>query len=278
MFGPGQLGAPAGAILGTISEQPVRPHRFQEYTHHDELRAVSSALLGTVDIVADAADLAADFRALTSAAMGKVVGDVALRLWTPQAAGIRLVKQVSPTVEDLTARRAGSGPQRGDYPLGAWGAETRKYHVRIEVQPKPAGVEMLAARASVVDADADDVLGQGLITAAWTVDTELSAAISPEVAHFTGQAELAEAIREGLAARKAGDEPLAIQRLGRAVTLAAESGNDDTARLLERVVDVLDAQAGTVRLRDRVDEVDEMTLDTRSGRTRPQRKRATTGE
>ena len=165
MFGPGQLGAPAGAILGTISEQPVRRHRFQGYTHHDELRAVSSALLGTVDIVADAADLAADFRALTSAAMGKVVGDVALRLWTPQAAGIRLVKQVSPTVEDLTARRAGSGPQRGDYPLGAWGAETRKYHVRIEVQPKPAGVEMLAARAGVVDADADDVLGQGLITA-----------------------------------------------------------------------------------------------------------------
>jgi hypothetical protein len=99
----------------------------------NELRRISSALLGTVDIVADAADLATDFRTIMGAAMGKGVGDVALRLWTPRTARVRFVKQVAPTVEDLTGRRTESGPLHGDYPLGAWGDETREYHLCVEV-------------------------------------------------------------------------------------------------------------------------------------------------
>jgi hypothetical protein len=87
------------------------------------------------------------------------------------------------------------------------------------------------------------------------------------VAHYTGQAELAEAIQEGLAARKAGDEATATARLGRAVALAVASGNEGTARLLGKVVDVVDAPSGTVRLRKGVTAADEMTLDTRSVKT-----------
>jgi hypothetical protein len=49
--------------------------------------------------------------------------------------------------------------------------------------------------------------------------------------------------------------------------LAQESGNDGTARLLARVVDVVDAATGTVRLRPKVDDADEMALDTRSTKT-----------
>jgi hypothetical protein len=67
--------------------------------------------------------------AITAAAMGKNTADVALRLWTPRGARVRFVKQVAPTVADLTGRRTESGPQRGDYPLGSWGAESRDYHV-----------------------------------------------------------------------------------------------------------------------------------------------------
>ena len=36
--------------------------------------------------------------------MGKQVADVSLRVWTPQHATIRFVKQVAPAVEDLTGR------------------------------------------------------------------------------------------------------------------------------------------------------------------------------
>jgi hypothetical protein len=233
----------------------------------DELRAIATALLGTVDIVADPADLAADFRSIMGVAMGKSMADLALRLWTPRGASVRFVKQVAPTVEDLTDRRTEAARQSGDYPLGSWGAESRDYHLAIEVPVGTVGDEMLAGRVSVVRSGSGDVLGQGLVTATWTEDTALSTRISRGVAHYTGQAELAEAIQEGLAARKAGDEATATSRLGRAVALAAASGNDGTARLLERVVEVVDAPSGTVRLRKAVADVDEMTLDTRSTRT-----------
>ena len=231
-----------------------------------ELRRISSALLGTVDIVPDPDGLAADFAAMMENAMGKQVADVALRVWTPQHAAVRFMKQVAPTVEDLTGRRSQTGPQAGDYPTGAWGAgESRDYHLCVRVTPAAVGQEMLAARVSLVVGS--DVVGQGLIRALWTDDEALSTRINPNVAHYTGQAELAQAIQDGLEARKRGDEDTATAKLGRAVALAEQSGNDDTARLLAKVVDVVDAASGTVHLKKKVDDADEMALDTRSTKT-----------
>jgi hypothetical protein len=235
-----------------------------------ELRTISTALLGTVDIVPDPSGLAADFAALMENAMGKQVADVALRVWTPQHATVRFVKQVAPAVDDLTGRRTPSGPQAGDYPTGAWGSgESRDYHVGIEVNPAGVGQEMLAARVSLVASTpaGTEILGQGLVRAIWTDDEALSTKINSRVAHYTGQAELAEAIQEGLEARKQGDEETATAKLGRAVALAHESGNEETAKLLAKVVDVVDVENGTVRLKKKVEDVDEMALDTRSTKT-----------
>ncbi len=101
----------------------------------------------------------------------------------------------------------------------------------------------------------------------WTDDLAASTAINPQVAHYTGQAELAQAIQQGLEARKLGDVDGATAKLGRAVQLASASGNADTAKLLAKVVDVVDAAAGTVRLKAKVADADEMTLETRSIQT-----------
>jgi hypothetical protein len=236
-----------------------------------ELTQIASALLGTADIVADPDGLADDFRQMMETAMGKEVADVALRLWTPQGASVRYVKQVAPAVEDLTERRTEAGPRAGDYPTGSWGDESRDYHVCVDVQPADIGQEMLAARVSLVLPAADDsaptVLSNGLIRAVWTDDMAASTRISPQVAHYTGQAELAEVIQQGLEARKAGDLDAATAKLGRAVQLAAESGNEGTAKLLAKVVDVVDEATGTVRLKQRVADADEMTLETRSTKT-----------
>jgi len=231
-----------------------------------ELRRISTALLGTVDIVPDPAGLAADFASMMRTAMSKTLPDVTLQLWTPAHASIQFVRQVAPAVDDLTGRRVPAGPQAGDYPTGSWGAgESRDYHVRVAVTPAAIGQEMLAARVSLrVDSQ---VAGQGLIRAVWTDEEALATRISPQVAHFTGQAELAQAIQEGLEARKRGDRETATARLGRAAMIAQQSGNEDTARLLARVVDVVDAASGTVRLKKRVDDADEMALDTRSTKT-----------
>ena len=236
-----------------------------------EVTSIASALLGGADIVADPAGLAADFTRMMENAMGKEVADVALRVWTPVGTTIRFVKQVAPTVEELTGRRTEAGPRAGDYPTGSWGDESRDYHVCVEVPAAGLGQEMLAARVSLVvpqpDGSAQNLGAQGLVRAVWTDDMTASTSINPQVAHYTGQAELAQAIQEGLDLRKAGDIDGATAKLGRAVQLAGASGNADTAKLLAKVVDVVDAATGTVRLKAKVAEADEMTLETRSTKT-----------
>ncbi|MFG1999406.1 VWA domain-containing protein [Spirillospora sp. NPDC048911] len=236
-----------------------------------ELRKISSALLGSVDIVADPQGLVADFQAMTEAAMGKAVADVALRVWTPQTAKLRFVKQVLPSMEDLTGKRAESGPQAGDYPLGAWGAESRDYHICVEVPPGVVGKELRAGWIKLVlpgtGGAEDQVLATGNILVQWTDDEAAFTQINPGVAQATGQAELADAIQQGLQARKDGDEDEATARLGRAVQLAEEAGNEEITSLLRKVVDIDDPATGTVRLKKKVEKVDEMSLDIGSTKT-----------
>ncbi|WP_019065205.1 vWA domain-containing protein [Streptomyces prunicolor] len=236
-----------------------------------EVTGIASALLGTADIVADPAALSADFTKMMETAMGKGVADVALRLWTPVGTAIKFVKQVAPRVEELTDRRTEAGPRAGDYPTGSWGDESRDYHVCVEVPEAGIGQEMLAARVSLVvpqpDGSTQNLGAQGLVKALWTDDMVASTSINPQVAHYTGQAELAQVIQQGLDLRKSGDVDGATAKLGRAVQLASVSGNADTAKLLAKVVDVVDAAAGTVRLKAKVAEADEMTLETRSTKT-----------
>jgi len=230
-----------------------------------ELRRIASRLLGTVDIIAHPRDMAEDFRAAMETSMGKSTGNVSLRVWTPQGATVAFVRQVAPTIEELTDRRVPVNPLTGDYPTATWGPESRDYHVCITVPPREAGEEMLAGRVNLVEGD--ETRGQALVRATWTDDRQLSTSINREVAHYTGQAELAECIQEGLEARKHGDLGTATFKLGRAVQLAAESGNDGTMKLLQAVVEVDDAATGTIRLRGDVAVVDEMSLDTRSTTT-----------
>ena len=230
-----------------------------------ELRRIASALLGTVDIIPDPDGMADDFRSLMLSAMGKATGNVALRLWAPQGATVAFVRQVAPSIEDLTDRSVPVNPLSADYPTATWGSEARDYHICIDVPPRDPGQEMLAGRVTLLEGE--QVLGQALVRAVWTADEQLSTSINREVAHYTGQAELADCIQEGLEARKYGDPATATSKLGRAVQLATTSGNDGTLKLLEAVVDVEDAATGTVRLRRDVAIVDEMSLDTRSTAT-----------
>src|SRR4029078_13014505 len=65
----------------------------------DELRAISSALLGTGDIVGDPEELAEDFASMMRVSMSKSIPDLTLRLWTPVGAQCELVKQLASHVE-----------------------------------------------------------------------------------------------------------------------------------------------------------------------------------
>ena len=230
-----------------------------------EVRRIATALLGSVDLIAQPAEMAADFERIMRQAMGRGVADAALRVWAPQGAEVLFVRQVSPTVEELTARRQEVNALTGAYPTGAWGDESRDYHVAVRLPAKAVGQEQLASRVQVAIGDA--VVAQGLVKAMWSSDDTLTARIDPAVAHYTGQAELAEAIQDGLAAKAVGDTDTATVKLGRAVQLAAETGNDEATTRLRKIVEIEDAGTGTVRLKRSVSKLDEMALDTASTKT-----------
>jgi uncharacterized protein YegL len=232
----------------------------------DQLRQITGRLLGTVDIIPRPEEIAGDFRRVVEAVKGRSVPDVALRVWTPVGAAVEFCRTVFPQAHDLTelGRTDPTGPQVRDYPTGAWGAERRDYHLRIRVNPGKIGQRMCAARVSAVAAGTK--LAEALVLASWTDDDALSAVIAPEVAHYTGQAELADSIRLGLKARESGDERQAEALLGRAVQIAAET-NPDTLALLRRVVHIENEKRGTVKLLKGVRKEDEFALDTRSTKT-----------
>ncbi len=235
-----------------------------------QLQLISGRLLGTTDIIADASMIEADFRAILGKAMSKDVSDVAMRLWTPQGAKVLFCKQVSPEIVDLTNRAKQVKPQVSDYPTGAWGKnESRDYHFCIEVNPGNVGDEMLAGRASLIYTvnGVETKVAEARILATWTDDEAKSTKIDKRVAHYTGQAELAQTIQEGLEARAKGDTEVATAKLGKAVKIAHDSGNEATAKLLRTVVDVEDAPTGTVRIKKSVAKEDEMALETRSTKT-----------
>lgn len=230
-----------------------------------EVRKIASALLGTVDIIPHPSAMAGVFAELMQASMARGVADAQLRVWAPQGSQVLFVRQVAPTVEELTTRGTPVNDLTRAFPTGSWADGSRDYHVAVRLPAKAVGQEQLAARVQLVTGG--ETQAQGLIKAQWSADEQLTTRINPEVAHYTGQTELAEAIQDGLAARAAGDEGTATTRLGRAVQLAAATGNDEATTRLRKVVDIDDEETGTVRLKRDVAKADEMALDTASTKT-----------
>lgn len=284
-----QPGAIKHAVLMTDGQNNEGPERFAAALAHceghftcdslgvgadwvpAELRKVADALLGTFDFVRDQGDLAAFFQKITQTSMAKTVAELAMRVWIPQTARLKFVKQVSPTLLDLTGKRTDVNPLTGDYPTGSWGTEEREYHLCVEVPLGQIGQEIRAGWVKLVLPDTQEVFASGNVLAQWTDDLAQSTQLNRKVAHYTGQAELHELIQDGLSARAAGDVDTATARLAKAKQLAEESGREDTARLLDKVVEV-DPGTGTARLRRDVDKNDEIELDTGSVRTSRLRK------
>jgi len=231
----------------------------------EEVRRIASALLGTVDLIPAPHEMAAEFESLIRKSMARGVANIDVRVWTPQGAQTLFVKQVAPTLEDLTSRRTQVNPLTAGYPTGAWADESRDYHVAIRLAAKSVGQEQLAGRVQVVLGQ--EVQTQALVKATWSNDDSLTTRIDDQVARYTGRAELAQVIQDGLADKAAGRDDDATSKLGRAVQLATAAGDQEMTSRLRKVVDIDNAEAGTVRLKKGVEKLDEMALDTASTKT-----------
>ncbi len=233
-----------------------------------QLREIAGHLLGTVQLVASPAQLAQDFRDTLAAAMAKSVADVRLRLWMPKNARLVAIKQAFPTEIDLTAKLHPVDARAVDVPLGAWGEGTQDYFATFDVAPLGLGEQMLVCRPSVVWREPGGTEASspgGNVTVTWSQDAGLTTRIDAQVAHYTGQAEKARAIQEGLEAMERHDDATATLHLGRALQLAEQSGDAETTRRLREVVQA-DA-GGTLRLRRGAEKVAVMDLDVASTRT-----------
>lgn len=242
-----------------------------------EVQEIARSLLGKATLIPGPEGIAAAFSAAVGKAQAKSVKEVRVRVWTPIGAEVVAFKQVSPTIEDYTDRSTTVSAQVRDFLTGAWGpSESRDYQLTLRVPPGHVGDEMLAARPSVVYAgpagEVEIKAPQGRVFANWTADEALSSRLDATVAHYNGQDELAAAIQAGLQAREAGDEAAATQMLGRAVQIAHQSDNEELTTRLKKVVDVVDPETGTVRLKKAVAKAATMDLELESTTTRRARR------
>jgi VWA domain-containing protein len=229
-----------------------------------ELQQVSTMLLGDLDIVAEPDGLEEDFTTLIRQSLSRQVAEVALRVWTPQAAEVVALKQMDPPL-DLSGGRVDAGPLTGDYATGSWGDEARDFYISIGLPAGEVDDEMLAARVTLVVGG--EPAGQSLVPVVWTDDAAKSTQMNKRVADAMGERDLANVIQEAVDAHRAGDVSTATDRFGKAVRIANETGNDDVIERISTLVEVDDPVTGRVRPKAKVEDVDVLTLETRSTRT-----------
>jgi hypothetical protein len=177
-----------------------------------------------------------------------------------------LMTQVYPTINDLNARVSEVDERTRDYPTGSWAAEARDYQLAFQVTPRPAGMEARVAWVALVlcpPGEEPVEIAEVPILARWTVDPRESTRMNAQVAHYSGQTELAALIQEGLEAYKHREFARAEATLGQAVKLAHHAGLASQLTQLSRLVDIVDAANGKVRLRPDIDttEVESAVLD-----------------
>jgi uncharacterized protein YegL len=231
-----------------------------------QLRMIAEKLMGNAQMVAEPNKLAEDFQNIMQAAMKMSARNVRLRLWTPRSSVLKSIHQATPVDIDLTDKMVPVDQRSFDVLLGAWGEGVQDYVATFEVAPNTPGVDVLVYRPSIIYDGANgpvEVKGDNVVVQ-WTNDNALSASIDSTVAHYTGQAEKAQAIQEGLEALGRGDEATATVRLGRARQLAIESGDTETTQRIEKIVEVVDQDIGTVKVRRGNQHADLMDLDVSS--------------
>lgn len=236
----------------------------------EELWKISNALLGTSDAIARPESIETDFKISLDRALSKSTRDVRLAFWTPASATLLALRQKQPEDVDIMPLAKKTSPRVTEFPIGAWGDETRDYHAVFGVAPLALAEEVAVCRTFVVWAETGEektVKAQEPVVVLWSDDSAKTTQIDRQVAHYTGQSEMAGYIEEGLRARGRGNLEEATRLLGKAAKIADESGNAEVTRRLAKVVDIVDASAGTVRMKKNVDRAEELELSMGGTRT-----------
>lgn len=117
-------------------------------------RGIAKALSGTIDLDADPAGansaLPGDLASLIARTRQSSARDLALRLTTPPGCEVRFLKQVVPTVEDVSDLAYPVGPGVADYPVTIPDGGSHEYHISFRVPPGRSGERTDAAVLNLV--------------------------------------------------------------------------------------------------------------------------------
>ena len=217
--------------------------------HPEALRKIAEATSGDAMMTpSDMDGMRRSFLDVTNAAGSVAVKDVRLRLVVPRTSRLVSVRQAVPVEIDLLSRVRSVDERVLEIPLGAWGEESRDFLLGFEFGALPPGERMMVCRASLVVRDRE-VTAPAPMVVDWSTDPSLTDRRDGVVAHYRGEAEKVQAINEGVSALSIGDLDIATARLGLAARLAAESGDTETLARIGRVAEIVDASAGTVRVK-----------------------------
>ena len=228
---PEQLSAAIAAATGSSSATAGVGDRWQV----GEVRRIASALLGTVDLIPAPEHMAAEFAAMMRASMARGIANADLRVWAPQGPRCSSSGRSRPPSRSSPPAAPRSTRSPAVTHRGLVGRVPRLPR-RGAAAARSVGQEQLASRVQLVVGD--QTVAQALVKATWSNDDALTTRIAPEVAAYTGRAELAAAIQDGLAAKAAGNDAEATSKLGRAVQLATQAGDDEMTSRLKKVVDI----------------------------------------
>ncbi|ACY96000.1 MULTISPECIES: vWA domain-containing protein [Thermomonospora] len=215
-----------------------------------------------------AAELEADFTAVTRAVMAKRVPAVRLVVRTLAHVEVGFLRQMFPTRVELTPERISPDGCTVEYNLGAWGEELREYLISLRfpktgmpgrsagIRQRLARVDLWAGRSA---GESPDVSAP--IAVEWTDDPRRSTVINPQVSHHVTQLELNALVEIGYAAYRDGDKGNAARYWARALKLAAEVGN---AELRRRLQEALYFDGDVPRLRENVRLIDSKLLNVAS--------------
>ncbi|MFI6033553.1 VWA domain-containing protein [Streptomyces sp. NPDC051315] len=225
-----------------------------------ELLRITGRLHGEASSVREEAALAREYEQLMRRLLAKRVPELVISVTPMAGAEVRYLKQVFPTEVELAPDGAGRDDGALRFVTRAWGDETRRYQLCLSADPtgRPRGEDLQLA---VVALDLPG--GDGVRLAPpqpcvvhWTDDPALSRHTDVQVEHFEQHQRLGEAVAAATDAHRRGERDLAEHHLGRAVHLAHTIGADQSLDRLGRLVEIVDAAAGRVRLRPGVAAVD----------------------
>ncbi|MFF4426846.1 serine/threonine-protein kinase [Streptomyces sp. NPDC001549] len=118
------------------------------------IRSITTALSGTTDIVMDASEpaspLTGELASLIARTRQAFARSLALRVAMPGGGQVRFVKQLTPSVDDLTGHGYQAGPGTREYPIDVPDGESCDYHLLLDLPPGRHDDEVVAAELSIV--------------------------------------------------------------------------------------------------------------------------------